>query len=353
MLAIAEALIDEGVGAEQLRFVGSRRGQDAAILRGAAVSLTLLTGRGLRRSWRASDVAANALAVLGLAAAALEALRLARRWRPSVVVSLGGYASFPFSLAAVVTRTPLVLVELDATPGAAQRVLARFAATRCCAFPAEGPRVVVTGAPLRPAIERVERTLAARTAVRATLAPPIEPARRVIVVMTGSLGSARVNVAVLDLAQRWASRRDVALVHVTGRRDFAVVSGRAPASDGLDYRVVDFGDMVELWSIADVAVCRAGAITVAELTVLGIPSILVPLPGAPGDHQVKNAEAIEDAGGAVLVRDEVCTGEVLATRLDAMMNPSTLEEMSERARRVGHAGGASAVARAVLSVRAT
>lgn len=352
MLAIAEALVAEGIAADELRYVGSRRGQDASILGGASVALTLLPGRGLRRSWRVRDAVRNALASLGLAVAVLVAGGLARRWRPSVVVSLGGYASFAFSIVAVFSRIPLVLVELDATPGAAQRVLARYATTRCCSFPAAGEHVVVTGAPLRPAIERVDRSPAARDAARAALVPAIEPGRQVVVVMSGSLGSARVNAAVRELAELWRARRDVALVHVAGRRDYEELEARRPESEGLDYRLVDFADMIELWSIADVAVCRAGAISVAELTVLGIPSILVPLPGAPGDHQMKNAELLEEGGGALLLRDEFCTGEALATRLEAMMSPWTLDEMSERARRLGHAGGAKAVARAVLSARA-
>src|ERR1019366_908640 len=243
MQAVAEALRAQGLTTSELRYVGSRRGQEGRLLGNGDVALTLLPGRGLRRSWRPKDALVNLGAALGLAAAVVSAIALLRRWRP-----------------------PLVLVELDATPGAAQRIVGRYAVKRCCAFPVEGANVVVTGAPLRAGIEAVDRSKAARDAAKAAQTPPSAPARLVVVVMTGSLGSARVNRAVRELATKWDSRDDRAIVHVTGRRDFDEVRARLPSSNGLDYRVIAFGDMVELWTLCDVAICRAGAVTIAELT---------------------------------------------------------------------------------------
>lgn len=169
--------------------------------------------------------------------------------------------------------------------------------------------------------------------------------------MTGSLGSGRVNAAVHDLADLWSERRDRTIVHVTGRRDYVEYLALKPLSEGLDYRVVAFGDMEELWGVADVAVCRAGAITVAELTALAIPSVLVPLPGAPHDHQTKNAAQVERAGGAVLVSDSQCTGATLALTLDSMMEPTTLDSMVQGAASLAHRGAAHAIADVVLGVR--
>ncbi len=348
MEAVADALRAKGVGAERLRFVGSRRGQEGTLLVGSGVALTLLPGRGLRRSARPRDAVANLAAAAALVAAALVALTLVRRWRPSVVVSVGGYASFAVSLAAVCWRVPLVLVELDATPGAAQRLFRRFAARRCCAFPSDDPRAVVTGAPLREAIERVDRSDEARERAKGAAQPAIAPERTVVVVMTGSLGSTRVNDAVSELAAIWASRADLSVVHVTGRRDYEGVVARAPQSRGLDYRVVEFADMVALWGLCDVAVCRAGAVTVAELTCLAIPSVLVPLPGAPGDHQAKNAEVVVRAGGARLLLDEECDGASLAAALEPLTDAHTRAAMSVGAGSLGRRHAARAIAEVVL-----
>ncbi len=351
MQAVADALRDAGLTSSELRFVGSRRGQERQLLANTSVALTLLPGRGVRRSWRARDVVANVGAVAGLVSALALAIVLVRRWRPSVVVSVGGYASFAVSVAAMCWRTPLVLVELDAAPGAAQRVVANYARKRCCAFPVKGENVVVTGAPLRTAIENVDRSKVARGDAKAARTPPIDAERKVVVVMTGSLGSTRVNRAVRDLAVEWSTRADRAIIHVTGHRDFDEMSTRVLPSDGLDYRVVAFGEMAELWTLCDVAICRAGAVTVAELTVLSIPSVLVPLPGAPGDHQTKNAEAVVNVGGAQLLRDADCTGAALAGLLDTMMDPMTLASMERGAGTLARRDAARAIATVILDVR--
>jgi UDP-N-acetylglucosamine--N-acetylmuramyl-(pentapeptide) pyrophosphoryl-undecaprenol N-acetylglucosamine transferase len=351
MQAIAEALTVGGLTRRDLRYVGSRRGQEGVLLGASDISLTLLPGRGLRRSWRARDAITNAVSAFGLLVALVVALRLVRQWRPSVVVSVGGYAAFAVTLAAVCWRVPLVLVEFDATPGAVHRFVGRFAVKRCCAFPSAGDNVVVTGAPLRESIEGIDRSTTARLEAKSRLSPPIDHERVVVVVMTGSLGSGRVNAAVHDLADQWSDRQDRAIIHVTGRRDYVEYLALKPLSEGLDYRVVAFGDMQELWQVADVAVCRAGAITVAELTALAIPSVLVPLPGAPHDHQTKNAQQVARAGGAVVLSDGDCTGEALSLALGQIIEPTTLDSMIKGAGSLAHRGAADAIARVVLDVR--
>jgi UDP-N-acetylglucosamine:LPS N-acetylglucosamine transferase len=266
------------------------------------------------------------------------------------VVSVGGYASFATSLAAVLWRRPLVLVELDAAPGAAQRVFARFATTQCCAFPTEAPNAVVTGAPVRNEVLGIDRSHEARVRARSAAVPPIDDGRTVVVVMTGSLGSTKVNRAVLDLAGRWSTRSDRTIIHVTGQRDFDTVMQSRPTTDGLDYRVVAFADMTVKWALCDVAVCRAGAMTLNELTVLSIPSVLVPLPGAPGDHQTQNALLVVEAGGARLVVDSDCTGEKLDEVLSSMLDAETMSTMARAAGTLGRRDGASRIAQEILSL---
>ena len=350
MQAIAEQLQKLGVSTAQLRFVGSRRGQEATLLASGPIALTLLPGRGVRRSLSFASFARNTGAVVGLASAVVVALVKVGRWRPSVVVSVGGYASFATSLAAVVWRRPLVLVEFDAASGLAQRILVRFAARRCVAFELNAPRAVTTGAPVRDAIMAVDRSDAARRLARHSATPPVDDQRSVVVVMTGSLGASRVNDAVSALAALWSARADRTLVHVTGRRDFAHVSQARPEITKLDYRIEDFADMSQLWSICDAALCRSGAITIAELTALAIPSVLVPLPGAPGDHQTKNAQALARAGGAKVVRDADLSAQTLATMLDEILVPSELARMSRSAGSLGRRDAAQAIAREVLAV---
>ncbi len=351
MRALADALVARGVSESELRFVGSRRGKESELLGGSAVSLTRLPGRGLQRSWRPGAVVANCGAVGGLLVATVGAVILLRRWRATAVVSVGGYASAAATLAALWWRVPLIVVEFDAAPGVVSRFAARHARWRCCAFPTSGDNVLVTGAPVRSEVESVDRSPPARARTSAHMTPPLDPDRTVVVVMTGSLGSARVNGAVTELAETWRLRTDVALIHVTGRRDFEVVRDRAPKTCGLDYRVVPFADMTLMWTVCDVAICRAGAITVAELTTLAIPSVLVPLPGAPDDHQMKNALTVEGVGGAVVIRDDLCTGEALERVLESITSPSVLSAMAEGARSLGRRGAALRIADVTISAR--
>ena len=350
MLAIADALVARGVEPGNLRLVGSRRGQEARLLGERAYPLTLLPGRGLRRSWRPGAMVQNLGALVGLASAFVLAIVRLGRWRPSAVVSLGGYAAAATGTAALVWRSPLVLVDLDAVPGAVHRLLAPYARRRLIPFGETAPRVVVTGVPVRDAISTLDRGAAARQLARAALEPPIDSHRVVIVVMTGSLGSARVNRAVVELAHQWADRRDVTLVHVTGRRDAAWVRAGAPPASALDYRAIEFADMVQWWAVADVAVCRAGATTVAELGVLGIPAVLVPLPGAPGDHQARNAERVARAGGAVVLADADCDGERLARALSPLLDEPTRDAMGAAMAALGRPRATDDIAHEILAL---
>ena len=350
MRAIGDQLVAVGVPASSIHYVGSRRGQEAALLADQPIDLTLLPGRGIRRSWRARAVVQNLGAIVGLAAAFAVAIVRVGRWRPSVVVSVGGYAAAAVGAAAVLWRRPLVLVELDAAPGAVHRVLARFARRRCLAYGPADERSVVTGVPLGSDILAVDRGRDARERAREAMEPPIESGRAVVVVMSGSLGATRVNDAVSELARRWSTRADRTIIHVSGRRDASRVLAHRPTTDGLDYRIIEFATMAPLWSVADAAVCRAGATTVAELTALGIPSVLVPLPGAPGDHQTRNARAVADAGGAVLLADEDCDAAALEAALERLLDPGNAERAARAARGLGHLDATGAITRVVLEV---
>ncbi|HVC15643.1 MAG TPA: glycosyltransferase [Acidimicrobiales bacterium] len=354
-LAIARALRALGHGAESIELVGSRRGQEATLLAAEGFPFKLLPGRGVVRRLDLAALQANAGALVGLGwATARELLDLARR-RPRVVVSVGGYASFPADAAAVVLGVPLVLVTIDAVPGAVHRLLAGRAAANAVAYPGTGlPRAVVTGVAVRQEITEVERGASAAARARKELELPAQ--RQVVGVVGGSLGARRVNEAAVGLAARWRARDDLAMHHVTGRRDAEAMSRQAaalglPGVDGLSYRSVAFEDrMARLYEAVDVMVCRAGASTVAELAVAGVPSVLVPLPGAPGDHQTANARTLVDAGAAVLVSDEDCTPERLATVLDGLLaDAARLAAMGAAARALGRPDAADRIAGLVVA----
>lgn len=354
-LSVARALVARGTEPGSIELVGSKRGPEAALLAGQGFPVTLLPGRGFSRRGSLEALGANLAAALGLAEALVRAVAALGRWRPRVVVSVGGYASFAPAAAAVAMRVPLVLVNTDAVPGMVHRLLGRFAAAAAVAFPGTPlPRSEVTGTPVRDEIRAVDRSDPGREAAKRRLGVP--PDRRLVGAFGGSLGARRINQAVAGLAERWGARGDLAVHHVVGRRDWGEAPDLRPADvhDGaptgrLAYRRVAFEDrMDQLYQAADVVVCRAGAITVAELAVAGVPAILVPLPGAPGDHQTRNAEALVTAGAAVLLPDDRCSpGELAAVLEPLLADPERLGAMGRAARSLGRPDAAERVAEVV------
>ncbi len=351
-LATARALAERGVERDDIELIGSARGQEAALAGGDGFGLTLLAGRGIVRRLRPGPQLTNLVSVGGLLWATLRALVILLRRRPRVVVSVGGYASVPAGIAAVLLRVPIVLVNVDARPGLAHRVLGRFAAASAVAFPGTHLRhPVLTGAPVRDDLVGVHRSLDRAATARIALGLPAD--RRTVAVFGGSLGARRLNDATLALARLYARRGGLTLYHVCGPRNFEEVEAArvelpAEGADGagLCYRLVPFEeDMASLYGAADVVVCRAGALSVAELALVGMPAVLVPLPGAPGDHQSANAAALVDAGAAVMLKDEDCTGDRLAAVLNELLaSPAHLAQMGEAAAALGRPDAADAVA---------
>jgi UDP-N-acetylglucosamine:LPS N-acetylglucosamine transferase len=353
-LAVARALGESGHEPAEIEIMGSRRGQEAALLATSGFPLTLLPGRGIVRRFAPKDVAAN---VGALAASAWATARAAAGlgWRrPRVVVSVGGYASFPAAAAAVVWRIPLVLVNIDAVPGLVHRMLGRFAAASAVAFPGTPlPRTVVTGTPVRAEVAAVCRSPEAAHRARTELGLPAD--RTTVAVFGGSLGARTLNEAAMALARLWAARDDRTVYHVTGRRSWdpgraGTIAQEIDAAGGLCYRAVPFEDRMDvLYEAADVVVCRAGAVTVAELAVAGVPSVLVPLPGAPGDHQTANARLLASKGAALLLPDGECDGPRLSSVLEEIFGDQDhLASMAHEARRLGHADAAARVAGVVV-----
>ncbi len=336
-LAVADALTEDGWPAEEIHFVGSKRGMDAQLVPAAGFGLTTLSGRGLTA--RRVNLT-NAAAAVSLAWATLRGIALVRKRRPAAVLSLGGYAALPATVGAVFWRVPLVIAEQNAVASATNRLVGRFA--RAAAVPAQGTglqREVVTGNPVRS-----EVTQAAREAsdARERLGWPADAMS--VAVFGGSLGSRRINNALWSALPSLQERDGVFVYHVVGRRDWEdrplAPARRDSAAKVRDwYCAVPFDEHLPVaLTAADLVICRAGASTVAELSVLGTPAVLVPLPIATDDHQRRNAEALASIGQARVVPDADLDAERLLAEIDAM---SVLAD-----RTVPSAGGGATFGRA-------
>jgi undecaprenyldiphospho-muramoylpentapeptide beta-N-acetylglucosaminyltransferase len=325
-LALAEELVARGYARDRIRFVGAARGLEATAVPAAGFAVELLPGRGLERSASPAAIGRNLRTAFDTVVAFARAWSSVGRLRPRVVVGVGGYASLPAVVAARARRIPTVIHEADARPGLANRIAVRLGARAAVTLPGTPLRgAVVTGNPIRPAIAGV---------VRAPTVPPR------IAVVGGSLGARSLNQAALALYDRWRDRSDLTIHHVTGTRDYqgcstTLAAQRAPG-DRLSYSLVPFEEHMEVvYAEATLVVSRAGGMT-AELTTVGMPSVLVPLPGAPGDHQTANADALVAAGAAVKVPDAELDAARLAAEVDALLSqPARLEAMSAAARQLG------------------
>ncbi len=351
-LALADALVERGLPGDQVTFAGGDRGVERDLVGRAGFGLTELPGRGIQRRFTLSNVRA----LWALARGLVRGIGLVGRTRPDVVVVLGGYASFACGAGAVLRRRPLVLMEQNARAGAVNRLLGRWAAASAVTFgDTDLPRATVTGNPLRPEVVAAARArdvdpAGARRAACAALDLPED--RTILLVATGSLGARSVNEAVQGLVQAWRDRSDLAIRHVVGRRDYAMMRQLSGGGDGaLIYQLVEYEDrMATALSAADLALCRSGG-GVAELAALAVPAVLVPLPIAPRDHQRANARSLVDAGAARLVPDAECDAEHLAEALGPILLDADLRARMARAmREAAHIDAAGAVADLVLEV---
>ncbi len=339
-LAIGRELLRRGIPAGDIHFVGSERGIETTLVPEAGFPLTVLPGRGIARRFTKDNVGA----VLGLLRAVGRAALLVRRLRPSAVVALGGYASVPCVLWAWVFRVPVIVAEQNAVPGLANRLSAKVAKVSAVSFRGTDlPRAEWTGNPIRDEIVAVDRE-AGRADARVALG--VDPDRRLVAVFGGSLGARRINNAVVGALEQWRDRADLSIRHVIGDRDYPAVAADVPDLRGaaLHYVPVRYeNDMPTLYAGADLVCCRAGATSVAELALVGCPAVLVPLPGAPGDHQTANARALAAVGAAVLVVDSELTPERFMAEVDTLLgDPARLAAM---------AGSGSAVARPDAAAR--
>jgi UDP-N-acetylglucosamine--N-acetylmuramyl-(pentapeptide) pyrophosphoryl-undecaprenol N-acetylglucosamine transferase len=295
---------------------------------------------------------------LRAAAAPVVAIRSIRRCRPlvqehDVVVGMGGYVSVPVALAAIGARRPLVLHEQNAVPGLANRTFARRARTIALSFaqaarllPRRTPKVV-TGNPVREEILAVHADRD-RLAKEAASEFDLDPERPTVVVFGGSQGALHLNRAAVDAAGR--VRSDAQLMLIAGPAHAATIDA-ALRSSPLTVRVFAFVERMDLaYAIADLVVARAGASAVAEISVSGAPSLLIPYPYATGRHQEANARALVRAGGATVLLDDDLTGETLAARVDSMLgDAATLRSMGEQARAWSRPDAADALARVVVA----
>lgn len=263
-----------------------------------------------------------------------------------VVVGFGGYVALPAYLAARRRSTPFVVHEANARAGLANRVGARLTPHVAAAVAGSGlSGAVVLGIPLRAAVAGLDRAAAAPGA-RAAFGLGPGP---VLLVTGGSQGARNLNAAIADAAQDLAAA-GVQVLHVAGPKQVDAVRGRLTVTSGKTHQVLPYVDRMELaYAAADLVVCRAGAMTCAELAAVGLPAVYVPLPIGNGE-QALNAAPVVRAGGGLLVEDAAFDADyVRTTVLPLLADGERLAAMGRAAAALGHRDADEALADLVLS----
>jgi len=343
-IAICELLVEAGHPVSDIRYVGSRRGVERELMQSTQIEAEYLPISGLQRSWNFQGLGRNALLPWRLLRSRVLARGLIKMWRPSVVVSVGGYASEPMSRAALAANVPLVCVSYDRIPGLATRRQAKLAAISAVAFEGSSlPRSVLTGAPVRKQIRRLDIS-ASRGSSRAALG--IASDAHMVVVMGGSLGSGVLNAMVANLLIGLSGTTSV-VYHICGQRFERDPMPHVPA--GVQYIRVGYEDrMADVYSALDVLVSRAGASSVAEIATVGVAAVLVPWPDAADGHQELNARWLTDAGAGILMDDAACIdGRAVAEVTQLLANTQRLSELAHSAYELGALHRSNALVKAI------
>jgi UDP-N-acetylglucosamine--N-acetylmuramyl-(pentapeptide) pyrophosphoryl-undecaprenol N-acetylglucosamine transferase len=308
-VALAEEVVTRHPDNEVI-FVGTARGLEASAVPAAGFKIELIDVAGLKGKGLGKLLGALFL----LPRAFFQSIAILRRYKPDVVVGVGGYASGPVVLAAWFMRIPTCLIEQNALPGFTNRSLGHFVKAAFTAFP-EAERffakkkVHMLGNPIR------------RTLMENYMRPSTPHEKPKLLVFGGSQGAHALNMRVVEALPHLADLREkIEITHQTGAKDREQVE-KGYQAVGFKPDVRDFiTDMSSAYATADLVVCRAGATTLAELTVCKKPSILVPFPAAADNHQVVNARSMEAGGAAVVIEEKDLTGEKLAAEIRAILS---------------------------------
>jgi UDP-N-acetylglucosamine--N-acetylmuramyl-(pentapeptide) pyrophosphoryl-undecaprenol N-acetylglucosamine transferase len=337
-IAVARTLVAREPGAV-VTFVGTTAGIEARVVPREGFELDTIRSAGLKGKSPAQ--LARGLALLPLSAA--DAWRVLTRRAPHVVVGLGGYSSGPVILLGWLRGIPTIVLEQNAVPGLANRLLAwvvrAAAVTYDATLPYFGRKGFVSGNPVRREFFEVPPR-------------PDRPGAVKVLIFGGSQGAHAINMAMVEAAPGLAAGGGrMAVTHQTGERDVALVR-EAYERAKLGARVVPFlHDMDREMSEADLVVSRAGATTLAELAAAGRAAILVPLPTATDDHQRRNAEELARAGAAEVIDQRELTGAVLAGRILALADdPARLARMREAIRRFARPNAAETIVNRVMAL---
>jgi len=331
-LAVASELKERGI---PVVWMGTKKGIESRLVPEAGIEVDWLGMSGLR----GKGIFTILLAPLKIVISCYQALKILKKRKPAMVLGMGGFVSAPGGLMAWITNIPLLIHEQNAVPGMSNRLLSKVANKVMEAFPGSfRAKAAHVGNPVRKSITELSSPLQRNKERGDALR---------ILVFGGSLGAARLNEIVPQACAIMTEFNEIQIKHQAGpgnfdqtRLNYSHLNVKAEILEYID-------NMEEMYSWADLVICRAGAMTIAELAAAGVASILVPYPYAVDDHQTFNAKYLSDAGAAILLKQDDLNVDSLVDILKKMNRDKTLE-MANKARQLGMPESTSLVAEACL-----
>ena len=355
-IALAQLALEKNPEAQVL-FVGAERGLEKDLIPKAGYDFQTVHISSFHRSFKPAEIKHNLISVGNLIRAPGEAKAILRAFRPDAVVGTGGYASYPLVKAAAKRKIPTAVHESNAVPGLTTQMLETYADRIMVGFEScrkhyrRPEKVVVTGTPVRSGFFSM-------TKAEAKKALGVDDGRPLIVSFWGSLGAAGMNRQMADFLALEAAKQPFHHIHGAGKqgcpmmlealREKGVDLGACPALQLREY----IYDMAPVMRAADLVICRAGASTISELTALGTPALMVPSPYVTNNHQEKNARALEEHGGAVVLTEPECSGQALFQAACGILHDSSrLRSMEEAMTALGIRDAAERIYQTVLEIQ--
>lgn len=349
-ITIARAIAD--IEPTEFLYVGSKIGLENTLIPNEGIPFVTIDVRGLERK-----ISFRNLVTLGKTAGSLlRAEQIIHKFKPDVVIGTGGFVCGPVLLAASLSGIPTLVQEQNVIPGVTNTILSRFVKCVALGYEEAADRfkrkdiLVYTGNPVRKDI-----LTGTRDHGRALLG--LDPDKFTLLVAGGSRGARSINNAMIEVHRYFRDSRDIQILHVTGDHEYDRVVGQLEGIDGKgrygegNHIIPYLHHMPEALAAADLAVYRAGAVGLAELTVRGLPAILIPYPYAAEDHQRYNAQALVMCGAAKMILDKMLTGRELLEEIVHLKNdPEALKRMARASKSKGRPQAAHDIAELALSI---
>lgn len=336
----------------EVLFIGTQHGLEADIIPKEGINIQFINICGFERKFSIKNIQT----IMKTMGSVWESRKIIRNFKPDIVIGTGGYVCGPVLLAASLMGIPTMIQEQNVIPGITNKILSRFVDKIALGFAEAGRyfpdpnKVFFSGNPIRQEVVSVKRA-------ESIAALGLDPAKRTILASGGSRGARSINQAMLQVHQFFAGNKEIQVLHITGQNEYNGIVGNFNQY-GIDLTIAGniiikpyLYNMPQALAAADLAVFRAGAIGLAELTARGIPSILVPYPYAAENHQEFNARAMEQQGAAVLIRDAELNGEVLIKTINKLMsNTQNLDAMAIASKKIGRPEAAECIANMAISL---